>query len=629
MRSIFGRINCNKQPINKSLIEESLQKLSVYHNTEKDLFFLDNCGFGQIAFHPKKNNKRFESLNYVILSDCRLDNRKELIENLKISDDKISNEEIIINAYQIWGENCSEHLLGDFAFAIWDKKNEELFCARDHFGVKPFYYYFDEQSFVFSSEISAILAQTDLHFNIDEQYIADSISIVKSENFRTTYKEIKKLPPASSLILKNNTVTVVQYWELKKQKTFSLSDNEVIEQFKSLLIESVKCRISDNDTIGAELSGGLDSSSVTAIANRFSNVKTFSHVLPDNKLGKIHPFKDERDWINLLADYCSISERNFITSETTGIIDAVNNNLNDFGSLSQQNFSTFSDHLYIKAKDENISVLLSGFGGDEVVTSKASGYLRELASEGLWNELKTDLKGQDLSKVQYYKSLLKYYLKSQLPLIYNNLVKIKNSKPWWYGKFENLAINEDYSKKMKIKERYFSNHEKPEFYSTQDKCIERITHPHVSQRLEYCSLAAKKYGVEYRYPLLDKRLIEFYLSMPIRLKARTGIKRYAIRKAIEGLVPEKIQWRNDKSGATIPTVFMRQLNDKDKISEIIIRAKSNKIIKKYIDLDKYEEWFNEISQRSEKTQKNINPGAFYNYLKLILFIEKHPTLFNN
>lgn len=629
MRSIFGRINCNKQIINKSLIEESLQKLLVYHNTKKDLFISDKYGFGQIDFTPPDNTKIFESSDYIILSDCRLDNTNDLITELDISNNNINTEEIIIKAYQIWGKNCSEKFLGDFAFAIWDKKNEELFCARDQFGVKSFYYYFDGQSFVFSSEISAILSQTDLSFTIDKQYIADTISIVKSENYRTTYKEIRKLPPANLLSLKNNIVEIREYWKLKKQKTLLLPDNEIIKQFKSLLIESVKCRINNNDTIGTELSGGLDSSTVTAIASQFSNVKTFSHILPDNKLGKIHPFKDERYWINLLTDYCNIAERNFITSESTGIIEAINNKINSFNSLTQQNFSTFSDYLYIKAKEEDISVLLSGFGGDEVVTSKASEYLKELASEKHWDELKTDLRNQGLNNTQYSKTLFKYYLKSRSPFIYNFFVKIKNGKPWWYGKFKNLAINEDYAKTMKIKKRYFSNYENLHFSSTQDRCIERITHTHVSQRLEYCSLTAKKYGIEYRYPLLDKRLIEFYLSIPPRLKAQNGIKRYTIRKAIEGLVPEKIQWRDDKSGATIPTVFMRTLSDKNQIKEIINRAKLNKKVTKYINLEEFEHWFYELSHRSKKTKKNINPGAFYNYLKLIMFIEKHPNLFND
>ena len=100
-----------------------------------------------------------------------------------------------------------------------------------------------------------------------------------------------------------------------------------------------------------------------------------------------------------------------------------------------------------------------------------------------------------------------------------------------------------------------------------------------------------------------------------------------MRRAIEGMVPEKIQWRNDKSGATIPTVFMRTMNESKRLGEIIQQAKSNKKIKQYIDLEKYEQWFNKIRRRSEGNQKYVNPGAFYNYLKLILFIENNPGLF--
>jgi hypothetical protein len=115
--------------------------------------------------------------------------------------------------------------------------------------------------------------------------------------------------------------------------------------------------------------------------------------------------------------------------------------------------------------------------------------------------------------------------------------------------------------------------------------------------------------------------------MPSRLKAQDGIGRFAIRKAIEGIVPEKIQWRNDKSGATIPSVFMRMIHDKEQILELINRAKNNEAVKKYIDLEEYEHWFYKLCQRSDNKQVNVNPGAFYNYLKLILFIETNPSLF--
>ena len=630
MKSIFGRINTNNQLTTKEFVNKSLDNLSFGLSVKKDVAVSKNYGFGEVSYNQERNKLPdvYSSLDYIVLADCRLDNKNELHEKLELKNTSVSDAQLILESYKKWGNDCPKYLLGDFAFVIYSIKNQELFCARDHFGVKSFYYYCDNDKFIFSSEIAGILGQNDLKISVDEQYIADSISIIKSEKYRTTYKEIKKLPPAHYLILNDKEIKISQYWELTHQNQVFEKDEDNIRKFKELLIESVKCRLDPNQNTGAELSGGIDSSTVTAIALKFGKISTFSHILPDNKLGKIHPFNDERDFINILADYCKISNRNFITSEKTGSIHAIQNNIELYKGLTQQSFHVFSDCLYEKAQQAGISVLLSGFGGDEVVTSKASAYLKELISNGLWNELKIDLKNQNLSKIQYYKSLIKYFLKLQFPFVFKILTKIKKGKPWWYGKFENLAVNEDYSKKMKIKERYFSFFEKPEFNSTQDRCIERITHPHVSQRLEYCAQAAKKYGVEYRYPLLDKRLIEFYLSMPIRLKARNGIGRYAIRKAIEGIVPKEIQWRNDKSGATIPTVLIRTLKDKDKILEIINQAKTNTRIKKYIDPEKYENWYYKIINRSKNKDKFINPGAFYNYLKLILFIDTNPGLFD-
>ncbi|MGE0090665.1 MAG: asparagine synthase-related protein, partial [Bacteroidales bacterium] len=584
-------------------------------------------GFGQVAFYPDHSKIGIYNNELLILSDCRLDNRIELIEKLEINNDSISDDELIIHAFEKWKYECTKYLIGDFAFVIWNIETKELFCARDHFGVKPFYYFFNEETLVFSSEISAIFSQTDLNFSVDQQYIADALSIVKSENNRTTYSEIKKLPPAHYLNLKNNQLEVREYWKLSIQKELKIDEQQIIEQFKKLLIEAVECRVTQDAKTGAELSGGLDSSTVVAIASQFCKVKTFSHIMPDGLLGKIHPFTDEREFIQLLNDYCGIQDMFFITSENKGLLDTLYQNIQDFKHIGQQNFSTFSDHLYTKAQQEGVSVLLSGFGGDEVVSSKSESYQNELAQSELWDELKLDLQDQKLNQIHVFIKLTRYFLKTKCPRIYNSIALIKSGRDLWKGKFDNLALNNEFSERMKIKERYFLQFRKNKNGTLQEKNIERICHPHVSQRLEYCSSATRKFGIEYRYPLLDKRLIEFYLSMPIRLKARNGIKRYAIRKAIEEFVPEEIFKRNDKSGTTIPTVFMRMLNDKDKIAEIISRSKLNPIITSYIDLGAYEKWYIKLCQRSQQKQTNINPGAFYNYLKLIIFIEQNPSLF--
>jgi asparagine synthase (glutamine-hydrolysing) len=625
MNSIFGRINTNKSQINQKLFNQSIDALSVFPKVKTEFCIEKNVGFGQILF-PPYTNAGIKKSTYRIVSDSKLYNSHELISLLNLTGDNIEDADVIVKAYEKWGKDCVKYFLGDFAFAIWNSEKEELFCARDHLGIKPFYYFFNDKSFVFCSDISSILAQEDLKFTVDEQYIADSISILNSEKYRTNYIEINKLPPASCMFLKNNKLEINPYWELKTQETIQKNDSEIIEDFKTLLFEAVKCRV-ENNSISTELSGGIDSSSITAIASQFSEVKTFSHVLPDHLLGKIYPLKDERTYINLLDDYCKIKDRYFISSENNSLLHAIKENVFDYKGITQQNFGIFSDQLYQQASKVNTSILLSGFGGDELVTSRSLGYLSELASNNQWKELKKDLKNQKINSYRYFKTLLKYYLKIKVPFIYNLIAFNKDKSSFWIEKFENLAINKAFSKKLEIKERHLTFYKKSGNVSLQENAIERICHSHVSQRLEYCSLIARKYGIEYRYPLLDIRLIEFYQSMPSRLKAQDGIGRFAIRKAIEGIVPEKIQWRNDKSGATIPSVFMRMIHDKEQILELINRAKNNEAVKKYIDLEEYEHWFYKLCQRSDNKQVNVNPGAFYNYLKLILFIETNPSLF--
>jgi asparagine synthase (glutamine-hydrolysing) len=630
MNSIFGRININQKSINKSLFNSGIDKLVVSHNLQKNISIKDDWGLGQVNFSPANVQDKlnhYTNNNLSIVSDSALYNKIELLGQLNISEEALSDSIIILKAFEIWGRNCVNRFIGDFSFAIWDSEKKELFCARDHFGVKPFNYYCDNECFVFSSCISGITAQNDLTFSVDEYYIADALSTVKSEHSVTTFKEIKKLPPAHYLFLKNNKLEISKYWELKPKESITKNNEEIIKEFKSLLFEAVKCRVTNLNSVGSELSGGIDSSCVTAIASQFTKLKTFSHILPDHLIGKTHPFNDERDFINLLDDYCNVSERFFIKSENNSFIDAIDQNVNEFSCITQQGFGIFSDPLYQSAMQEQVSVLLSGFGGDEAVSSKSLGYLTELAKENQWNEIKDDLKEQHNDKITFLKPFLKYYLKSKFPII-PKILRLKKSKNnWCADKFKNLALNTVFSENLNIKERFYSKYRKQSDLTLQEINIERITHSHVSQRLEYCSLIARKYGIEYRYPLLDIRLIEYYLAMPARLKARCGIGRYAIRKAIEGIVPEKIQWRNDKSGATIPTVFMRMINDKNQILDIINRSKSNEAVKQYIDLDKYEMWFQKLCNRSEEVLKNINPGAFYNYLKLILFIEKNPKFF--
>lgn len=181
----------------------------------------------------------------------------------------------------------------------------------------------------------------------------------------------------------------------------------------------------------------------------------FSHVLPKDKVGKIHPLKDEKEQIGLVRQFCNIKDSFEIKSDESGILSAIKNNLEGTGYISQQNFSVFSDELYKKAAKEGVSVLLSGFGGDEGITSKSGFYLEELAINSNWKELFLDLKNQKLGWYKTYKRFIKYFIKVKIPFLYKSISLINKQKPWWYGKYNQLAISKDFEEKLNVKSNYF------------------------------------------------------------------------------------------------------------------------------------------------------------------------------
>ena len=152
----------------------------------------------------------------VITADARIDNREELCSLLGLKDKLTFNQtpdsEFILAAYEKWGENCVEKLLGDFSFVIYDSIKKQLFCGRDHFGVKPLYYFLSDRLFVFGSEIKAILAIKEVPNCLNEVKIADFMLEMFEDKTRTFYQNIFRLPPAHTLIVNREEVRLKRYW---------------------------------------------------------------------------------------------------------------------------------------------------------------------------------------------------------------------------------------------------------------------------------------------------------------------------------------------------------------------------------------------------------------------------------
>lgn len=207
-----------------------------------------------------------------ITADARIDARNELIDTLKKHFPTINNnttdDQLILSAYQLWGVECLDHIIGDFAFILWDSKQQRLLCATDHFGVTPLYYAHTPDGVCVSNTLNAIRLHPEVKSDLDQVAIADYLLFRINENKHgTTFEHIKHLPAGHCLIFENNTLRLKRYWRFEPRGQLNHSKPvDCIEEFTHLLKTAVADR-SRTDRVSVHLSGGMDSSSVTALAH--------------------------------------------------------------------------------------------------------------------------------------------------------------------------------------------------------------------------------------------------------------------------------------------------------------------------------------------------------------------------
>ena len=277
MSAIYGLYDLNKNEFNhekalKLEVGYDKYKFDKSNNYEKENLFL---GSKQQFFTKEAKREILPFYNdenkVVITADAIIDNREELIKVLDLDKD-ITDSQLILNAYLKWQEECVQHLIGDFAFVIYDEIKERLFAARDHVGKRTFYYIFKENEFTFSTSIKPLAEMKSVleSLVINEKWLIDYLAIegaISSIDLNETiYKDIRQLPPAHCLMVSKNGIAVKQYWFPEKIEQIKMSDEEYVEKFKEIYQEAVECRLRTSKNIGIMISSGLDSTSVAAFA---------------------------------------------------------------------------------------------------------------------------------------------------------------------------------------------------------------------------------------------------------------------------------------------------------------------------------------------------------------------------
>lgn len=556
MSAISGIVRRDAAPVETRRVRAMLQALAHRAPDGLNLWSEGQAALGHGAFFTTPDARLAatptDDGRIVVTADVRLDNREELETAFGQDGPPRSDSQLIAQAYRKWGVDCAEHLLGDFAFALWDRDERRLYCARDHAGVKPFYYHATPQTFAFASEIKALFAADLGRFPIADRAIAEFLAFVPAEAGDTLYEGVSRLPPGHWLTTTDSAVDTHCYWSPRARSTPSGPD--YADEFAEILTRAVKRRMRSPEPVGAMLSGGLDSSSIVTAARPIAQeqfgapLPTLSIVFDD------YPELNERAYIESVLDLGGY-DANFLDRGGYAPLDDLDAVLTEQDGLYYAPGMIMTRALYRSATGRNLRVLLDGHGGDETV-SHGVGRLMELADAHDWPTLWREAGGLSQLFGQSRASAFFSYFNRYEPqrtvaeILMRGRRKLSHllgRKPASQGPAGWSAIlNPELVARCGLAERR-RRMMTPQMTARTEHDSQRaiLSSTMQSSAFETLDRVTAAAGVELRYPFWDKDLVEFCLALPSQEKINNGWTRSILRRSMAGL-PDKVRWRTNK-----------------------------------------------------------------------------------
>jgi asparagine synthase (glutamine-hydrolysing) len=467
-----------------------------------------------------------------------------------------SDTEVLIHGYEEWGENLLIKLNGMFSFCILDKNKKELFFARDRFGKKPLYYYYQQgRNFVFASELKAVLAHPGVPQEIN------TLSIQKYYGYGfipaplSLYKNIYKLPGGSFMKLNLNTfkLQISQYWEFKIDTDFQLlkrSENDLADELRFLLTQAVERRMIADVPVGIFLSGGLDSSSILACARKStssSDIRTYSIGFHEKSFDESYTAKKIANLFKSVHSE-NILDVEDVISQADHVLSKLDEPLGDSSILP-----TF---LLSKFAAESIKVALGGDGGDELFAGYApfkalnfSSMYSKLMPKGANNLVMAAINRLPVSENYFsldFKIKKTFSALSYPPSLWN---------PMWLSSLSVEEISEITGQKVELEDLYSeANNSWNESNSTNyfDKTIEFYSRFYLQDNiLTKVDRASMMNSLEVRAPFLDNDVVNFAQKLPLEYKYRFRNSKYLLKKSMQNILPQEIL-KKPKKGFALP-----------------------------------------------------------------------------
>jgi asparagine synthase (glutamine-hydrolysing) len=438
-----------------------------------------------------------------------------------------SDTEVILHAYEEWGHDCLTRFNGMWAFALWDEKKQELFCARDRFGIKPFYYTTAGGTFLFASEIKALLAHPAAGNKPDDKMLCTYLAWgVQDHCSHTMFDGVFQIEPGHALVVTREGIQPpFRYWDVKVNPEIGGEDDDeaVGAHLRELLLEAARIHLRSDVAVGTCLSGGIDSSTLTVLINTLvrseapesvgSRQKTFSVVFADKKF-------DESRYIDEVVAATGVD-----ADRTEPAPDQLWEDIDRLVYLQDEPFgslSIYAQYCVMRLAAQKVKVVLDGQGADELL----AGYLGYQGS--------------------YIRGLLRtYHWRTAIKEITGSL---KEHRDFFHTARQQLQVRKTRRSLLKCTPDTIDRYQGP-----LDEVLHReLLSTNLPALLHYEDRNSMGFSLESRVPYLDVRLVEYIASLPLSQKIRAGVTKVALRTAIRDKVPESVRCRRDKMGFVTP-----------------------------------------------------------------------------
>lgn len=542
----FGRWNIDGLPVGQDYMAKVEKMLVPYGPDGGSVYIKDSVGIFVRAFHTTKESRKETQPSVtpsgaVLCWDGRLDNREELVRGLG---DSVTADEtdlaIVAAAYEAWETKCFANLVGDWALSVWDPRNRSVFLAKDPIGTRHLYYSSDEKRITWSSILDPLILLAGKTFELEEEYIAGWLSFFPATHL-TPYVGIHSVPPSSFVRIEPGRQMVSKYWDFDPAKRICYrTDGEYEEHFRHVFAESVRRRLRSDGPVLAELSGGMDSSSIVCMAD----VVTASQMTETPRVDTVSFYDDSEPNWNERLYFIKVEEKRGRTGSHI-----------DVGNLESFKFeldsSCFAPTPGLSGRPNQIAkqfgacmasngnrVVLSGIGGDKVTGGipTPTPELADLFARARLRTLAHQLKVWALNKRKPWFHLFFDFARGFFPPALVSVPKHQRPAYWLNQAFvkRNRGALWGYETRLKL-------------FGPLPSLQDSVGTLDTLRRQLACHALSVEQLCEKRYPYLDRGLLEFVYAVPREQLVRPGQRRSLMRRALVGIVPDEILNRKRKA----------------------------------------------------------------------------------